>query len=584
MKRMIMMLSVFCLAGSSVLFGQGSEKYTAKLQRALEQAAPQDIMTAWVYFSDKGADLDGKLQAAAANLSERAYQRRLRNRGADNLVDHHDVPVYAPYYHAVREKVSRIRHKSRWLNALSVEVAKTDLPAIAQLPFVSKIDLVVQTYSSLPDEAILNSGSNVNPPSNNGPQQIHSLNYGPSFAQNDQIGATLMHDLGFNGSGVLVAMLDAGFNNLQHEAMDHLNILATWDFVNGDSIVSDEIGQMGTGNHGTLTLSALAGFHEGQLVGPGYGADFVLAKTENTDWEHNVEEDAWVAGAEWADSLGADIISSSLAYRDFDPGQISYTWQDMDGNTAVSTIGADLAASRGILVVNSAANEGPGATSIWAPADGDSVLAIGAVDESGFIAGFSSRGPSADGRIKPDVCARGVGTVSCSPYNPSGYTTASGTSLSCPLVAGAAAQLLQANPNLTNMDMIELLHNTADRAANPDNDYGWGIINVHDAYLASLTGIPDDEGAVAAEFQLYPAYPNPFNPTTTIRYTLPEAAALQLNVYNPLGQKVATLADGVQPAGEYRVSWDAAGLASGVYYITLTSGREHAVRKAVLLK
>lgn len=584
MKRMILMLCAFCFAGSSVLLGQSDEKYTAKLQRALEQAAPQEILTTWVYFSDKGADLDGQLQEAEANLTGRAYQRRLRNRGADNLVDHRDVPVYAPYYHAVREKVNRIRHKSRWLNALSVELAKADLPAVAQLPFVSKIDLVVQTYSSLPDEALLDNHAGANPAKSNGPQQGHSLNYGSSFAQNAQIGANLMHDLGFNGSGVLVAMLDAGFNNLQHEAMDHLNILATWDFVNGDSIVSDEVGQMGNGNHGTLTLSTLAGFHEGQLIGPGYGADFVLAKTENTDWEHNVEEDAWVAGAEWADSLGADIISSSLAYRDFDPGQISYTWQDMDGNTAVSTIGADIAASRGILVVNSAANEGPGATSIWAPADGDSVLAIGAVNESGGIASFSSRGPSADGRIKPDVCARGVGTVCSSPYDPGGYTSASGTSLSCPLVAGAAAQLLQANPNLTNMEIAELLRNTADRAANPDNDYGWGIINVHAAYLASLTGIPGGDGQVAAEFQLYPAYPNPFNPTTTIRYTLPEAAALQLSVYNPLGQKVATLADGVQPAGEYRVSWDAAGLASGVYYITLTSGRAKAVRKAVLLK
>ncbi|MEZ4765905.1 MAG: S8 family serine peptidase [Calditrichia bacterium] len=130
-------------------------------------------------------------------------------------------------------------------------------------------------------------------------------------------------------------MLDAGYNNLEHEALQHLNITHTWDFVNGDENVDDEAGQMGTGSHGTYTLSTLAGYKPGNLIGPAYGATFLLAKTENTDWEHNVEEDDWVAAAEWADSLGADIISSSLGYWDFDFGEPrQYTWEDMDGNTA----------------------------------------------------------------------------------------------------------------------------------------------------------------------------------------------------------------------------------------------------------
>jgi subtilisin family serine protease len=461
-----------------------------------------------------------------------------------------------------------------------VEIKKASIYDIAALPFVKKIDLVHKSVRPLP-EVVENPTL---PSQNNDGTTI--LDYGPSFTQNNQINVPALHNLGYDGSGVLVAMLDAGFNNLQHEALVHLNILHTWDFVNGDSIVWDEPGQMGTGNHGTYTLSALAGFKENRLIGPAYGADFVLAKTENTDYERNIEEDHWVAGAEWADSLGADIISSSLGYRDFDPGQISYSWQDMDGNTAVSTIGADIAASRGILVVNSAGNEGPASppqNSIIAPSDGDSVMAIGAVNSSGNRAGFSSMGPTADGRIKPDVMAMGVDTYCASPFSPSGYFGVNGTSLSCPLVAGAAALVLQVNPTWTNMEILEALRNTADNASNPDNAYGWGIINAYAATMGA-TGIAGEENTLPGRIELYPAYPNPFNPATTIRYRLPGNADISLFVYNLLGQPVTTLFAGSQTAGEHRLTWNAQGLPSGIYYIVLAVGQQQAVQKAILMK
>lgn len=255
-------------------------------------------------------------------------------------------------------------------------------------------------------------------------------------------------------------MLDSGFNNLFHEALDHLDIVATWDFVNGDADVYDQEGQMGNGNHGTHTLSVIAGFEPGELIGPAYGASFLLGKTENTEWERHIEEDHWIAGAEWADSLGADIISSSLGYRDqFTQGDIDYTWEHLDGKSTIVARGANIAASRGILIVNSAGNEGlsaPPENTLVSPSDSPRVLAAGAIDSQGDRVNFSSTGPTADGRIKPDVMARGVAVYSANPGNPVEYDLVDGTSFSCPLTAGVAAVIQEINPAWTNEDVMEV--------------------------------------------------------------------------------------------------------------------------------
>ncbi|MFZ0390671.1 MAG: S8/S53 family peptidase [Calditrichia bacterium] len=461
------------------------------LQQVMLQAGSDTQMPVWIFFNDKGSRWEQKLPQVKADLLTKAKARRLRNRPADKLVDFYDLPVKPEYIQQVKGHVIRIRHKSRWLNAVSAEIRPAQLETLQTLPFIKKIDVVHKSKMVVPQEKPLQKSPQA-PLENQ-----YSLSYGSSLTQNQQIHTPELHDLGYNGSGVLICMLDAGFNNLQHEALAPINILQTWDFVNGDSIVWDEPGQAGTGTHGTYTLGTIAGYYPGELIGPAYGADFVLAKTENTDWEHNIEEDHWVAGAEWGDSLGADIISSSLGYREFDFGQISYTWQDMDGNTTVVTRGADLAASRGILVVNSAGNEGPSTTgnpnTLVAPSDGDSVLAAGAVSASGSQVYFSSMGPTADGRIKPDVMAMGSGVVAPSTFSTNGYSSVDGTSFSCPLTAGAAALVLQANPNLTNMQIIEAMRQTADNAAAPNNAYGWGILNAYQAafyYTPQITHTP----------------------------------------------------------------------------------------------
>jgi len=221
------------------------------------------------------------------------------------------------------------------------------------------------------------------------------------------------------------------------------------------------------------------GLQEGQLIGPAFGADFILAKTENTDSETPVEEDNWAAAAEWAESLGADVISSSLGYLEYDSPFPSYTFRDMNGQTALSTRAAEMAAERGVVVVNSAGNSGfdNAHNTLGAPADGAHVLAIGAVDPRGARASFSSVGPSADGRIKPDFAAQGVSVKVASPGTVSAYGTANGTSFSCPLTAGVVALLLQVNPAASPDDVAGVLRATASRAGIPDNLLGWGIIN-----------------------------------------------------------------------------------------------------------
>ncbi|MBK7629355.1 MAG: S8 family serine peptidase [Ignavibacteriales bacterium] len=222
-----------------------------------------------------------------------------------------------------------------------------------------------------------------------------------------------------------------------------MNIIATCDFVNHDPNVANQ-GDMGEGSHGTATLSIIGGFKEGQLVGPAYASNFILAKTENTDSETPVEEDNWIAGLEWADSIGVDVTSTSLSYLDYDSPFTSYTWQDMDGNTALITIAADLAAGKGIVVVNAASNNGLNTShnTLGAPADGDSVFTIGAVTSSGTRSSFSSVGPTFDGRFKPDLMAMGSNVYHASSFGNS-YSAGSGTSFSCPLAAGVCALIIQ---------------------------------------------------------------------------------------------------------------------------------------------
>jgi subtilisin family serine protease len=254
-------------------------------------------------------------------------------------------------------------------------------------------------------------------------------------------------------------------------AFHRLKILDRRDFVNGDRNVSN-LRDRGDGDHGARVLSVLGGFAGGELVGPAYGATFLLAKTEDTESETPIEEDNWAAAAEWAEARGADVISSSL-----------YSFEDMDGATAVTTIVAQMAAERGVVVVVSAGNQGfdPEHNTLGAPADGDLVLSIGAVDSFGARADFSSVGRTADGRIKPDVMAQGVLVKTANPRTRDQYVLSDGTSFSCPLAAGVAALVLQAHPDWTVDRVRRAMRSTADGAAHPDRLMGWGVLDALEA-------------------------------------------------------------------------------------------------------
>jgi serine protease AprX len=487
MKKILIIYLLLSLILNLNVFAQNSSKFEHALQNQIDQEKQE--LTVWIYFTDKGKNIQTKLSIAEANISQKSIERRKKLIKTGSVVDFYDIPVEESYIHQITPFLKKIRHNSRWLNAISAEIDTEKLKAVSNFDFVQKIDIVRKGKSNS-----LSLQENEFNSINNSKSTDYNLNYGASLTQVEQINVPYVHDLGYSGNGITICVMDAGFNYLEHQSFGSLNIIDAYDFVNDDDNVDDE-GDMGSGDHGTKTLSTIAGFYEGELIGPAYGADYILAKTENTDSETQIEEDHWVAAAEWADLLGVDITSTSLSYTDFDDGT-GYTPADLNGNTAVITVAGDIAAGKGILVVNSAGNYGYGTTTIGAPADGDSILAVGAVYSDGTRTSFSSCGPTGDGRIKPEVMAMGSSVIVASPSGQY-YTSASGTSFSCPLTAGAAALLWEMVPSASNMEIFDALKMTANNADSPNNQYGWGIIDVYAAYeylaLPKINHIPLDD-------------------------------------------------------------------------------------------
>ena len=485
----VFMLSLLCVGAASLALAVEQPGVTSYLQLALDDAAyphrdADGRLAVWVYFRDKGLEgsaLTRALDRAETALCDRAARRRAKMAASkgERLVDVTDLPLYRPYVDAVADLGAAPRRESRWLNAASFDATPAQIAAIAELPQVLKVDLVNRFHRDDPEPtpAEIAAREAHNAELRAGKAAAWSIDYGGTLSEAVQVNIPPLHDEGVTGEGVLIGMLDGGFR-VTHNVFAGLTLVDAWDFVNDDGVVDNETGDPSDSNdHGTKTLSTIMGYEAGQHVGPAFGASVVLAKTEDVSQEVEIEEDNWVAGIEWLDTYGIDVASSSLGYMDW------FTFADMDGNTAACTIAADLAVGKGIVVVNSAGNErGTSWDHIIAPADGDSVIAVGAVTSDGGYSYFSSPGPSYDGRIKPDICARGSGNHVASSTSNSDYTTASGTSFSCPLSAGVAALVLSRTPSLTPMQVREALRMTASQADDPDNDYGWGIL---DAYAAA---------------------------------------------------------------------------------------------------
>lgn len=574
----------------------GSEKIEPRLAMLLQSLQPQEALPAWIFFTDKGTHEQYIPFIPRTVVTERSLQRRLKVRAGDDVVDETDLPVEERYVEAVAAMGVRIRQRTKWFNGVSVTATRTQVEQIAALPFVRRIERVARFRRHALGEFV------ATPPPPSSPYSSaahtgHEFDYGPSLAQLSQLNVPALHNMGNYGQDVIIGVFDNGFRLLHHEAFDTLRtrIIATYDFVDHKVSVVPNNPSTGFGAHGVVTLSALGGFKPGQLIGPAFGAHFILARTENDSSETPLEEDNWVAAIEWADSIGVDVTSTSLGYLTYDAPYASWTWEDMDGNTTVITRAADMAVARGIVVCNSAGNNGfhSSHNTLNAPADGRRVLAIGAVTSSGERASFSSVGPTVDGRIKPDLMAQGV-SVRCAHWdNPTEYTYSGGTSLSCPLAAGVVALLLHAKPSATPQEITDALKQTATRTLTPDNLYGWGIINA----LSALT-ILQGRAEVPTEFALLQSSPNPFvtgrDATMRITFKLAEPADVKITLFDLLGRAVRTVVNETFPRSTRTAEWDgtdAGGklLASGVYFArmiaTASSGKTFSqTRKLILVR
>jgi subtilisin family serine protease len=383
----------------------------------------------------------------------------------------------------------------------------------------------------------------------------------------------VLHSSGYNGAGVLIAVIDAGFTLSDHitsltNLRNRKGIKYTWDFIKNDPLVYDYH------EHGTAVLSVLAGQSEGNIEGTAPGADFILLRTEDSSSEFSVEEDFWAAAAELADSAGVDIISSSLGYYNFDEPSLDYKFSDLDGKTTFVTRVADMAASKGILVVCSAGNE---RNTPWihiiAPADGDGVLAVGAVDGNGLISSFSSAGPSSDGRVKPDNTAMGVSVATQTSL--SSFTRMNGTSFSCPVLSGMAATLLQAIPDATNIEIIDAIHHAGDRYSAPDTLYGYGTPDMIKAldYIQKLHLKLPDNGILT--------WPNPTTGEFEINFS-DSPGRLIIEIFTLYGSLVYRR-DFSEYAGRNLAIRALSDKPQGIYLIKLKTGKGTFINKIIKL-
>jgi len=451
------------------------------------QVAPDKY---WVKFTDKN-NSPFSINNPEMFLTQKAIDRRMVHGIA---IVENDLPVNPSYITAVENTGAVILNPSKWLNSVTVYTDDpTVISSIYALPFVLAIENIsynppIGKKSVKPffkNESVKNLSQEE---WIKGITSGQSYNYGQAFNQINMLNGILLHDEGFDGTGMTIAVLDAGFLNLNMwPAFDSLwinnKILGWKDFANP---VSPDI--FGSHFHGTNVLSTIGTNLPGQMVGTAPQADFWLVRTEDAGSEYLIEELNWVSGAEFADSVGADIINSSLIYTTFDDPSQDHTYADLDGNTAIITRGADMAVSKGMIVVNSAGNYGNDPwENIGVPADGDSVFSIGAVNSYGNYASFSSTGPTFDGRIKPDVVAQGSGSTVISAYS-GNVVTGSGTSYSSPITAGMVACLWQAHPEKRNLEIMNAILQNSSQFTSPDTLLGYGIPDFYQAH--TLLSVP----------------------------------------------------------------------------------------------
>jgi len=519
-------------------------------------------------------------------LSQRAIERRTKQHIS---IDETDLPVVTAYIDSIRSAGNVVvLDQSKWLNQVCIETDDTTaLQKINTFPFVSKTE-PVKRIAMIPrnkyDQQQTRDKFNENFQEVKSPQSPVSkenYDYGYSYNQINIHDGQYLHNKGFHGEGMIIAIIDAGFYHYQSlPAFDSLNlknhVIETHDFVDNEESVNED------DPHGMMCFSIIAANIPGQLVGSCPDASFLLYRSEDVASESPVEEQYWIAAAERADSAGTDVITTSLGYNLFDNPVFNYSYADMNGHTTMIAKAATLAAKKGIIVLAAAGNEGDNEWHfISTPADADSILAIGAVDASGTPASFSSYGPSSDGRVKPEVASVGLGAAISST---SGTIVAgNGTSFATPNLAGLVTCLWQAFPDFSNMEIIKAVQKSSSIYNHPDNRIGYGIPDFKKAFEdLNQQQILKNAGAVLAN-KFIKIYPNPFKDQFNILIKPQQTSTGIFKFYDAAGKLYFTQKISLQEGVIQLIHFDKIpSLQRGMYLLKFNDGKNKASLKMVL--
>ncbi len=504
---------------------------------------------AWVYLEDKPSETAALVNPISI-LTQKALDRK-QNHGI--VIDARDVPVHEPYILDLKLQAGiTVLAKSKWFNALHVRGTESDINALALLSYVNYIDFADNGLDTASRSIRFQSKTEIE-------EESVVFTYGDTQNQIEMINADNLHVADYTGEGITIAVMDSGFPNVDvmggfQRLRANGDLLGGYDFVDRTS----DVYASRASSHGTRVLSDMAGFIEDDFVGTAPDASYYLFRTEDVSSENPVEESYWVEAAERADSLGVDMINTSLGYTRFDNANYNYTPEDMNGQVAFISKGASIAVEKGILVVVSAGNAGATAwQTVGAPADSPDVLSVGGVDANGDYVSFSSQGGAAQvGYQKPDVVARAGAAYVIDQTNT--IIQNNGTSFSGPILCGGIASLWQAIPNSSPTEVMDFVRQSASQYTTPDDLLGYGI---PDLDLARSLALSIDEERV----EDFSFYPNPVE--TELHITFPSTInQLELSVYNQLGQEV--LQQRIQ--NDYR-TLKVSDLAAGIYLIKFST-------------
>jgi hypothetical protein len=506
-----------------------------------------------IYFTDK-AGTPFSVDQPGAFLSQKALARRAKN---NVTIDQRDLPVTPNYVQQVNATGARVLHTTKWLNGAIIEASFEQLNTVLGLPFVQRSQILKRPGVSNPNSKFEVADRHIQ-------KSIETeFNYGTSASQIRMLGIDRMHEDNISGKNVTLAVFDAGFPGVDtHEAFDYH--FSRNRFKGGYNLVAGSRAVFQDNRHGTQVLSNIIAYLPEKLMGGAYDADFYLFTTEDVASEYEIECANWVVAAEKADSLGVDVINSSLGYWDFDNPSQNYTFNMLDGNTTIISKAARIAGAKGMIVVSSAGNYGGSFGHIVAPADADSILTVGAVTSGRTYAGFSSRGPTADGRVKPDVSAMGSANTLVDYTTRSEVIYGSGTSYAAPMIAGLVAGLIEKFPNTSYADLMQAIRMSGDSSNTPNGRIGYGIPN-YQRVVQLVASIREH-----LKLQTFEVYPNPAAGVINLAIPISELGQSTFKVLNQTGKEVAS---GMVQSVDYQAKVDVSALKPGLYHLQIKTAK-----------